>query len=63
MKTYGGVEIWGCKQKFPDWVDNEINNNNKHNNNNNNNNNNNKNTVEKQHKGLWRQNSLEWLTK
>jgi len=45
MKTYGGVEIWGCKQKFPDWVDNEINNNNKHNNNNNNNNNNNKNTV------------------
>jgi hypothetical protein len=35
-------------QKFPDWVDNEINNN-KH--------------FEKQHKGLWRQNSLDWLTK
>jgi hypothetical protein len=22
--------IWGCIQKFPDWVDNEVNNNNKH---------------------------------
>jgi hypothetical protein len=40
----------GCIQKFPDWVDNEINNNNKKH-------------VEKQHKGLWRQNSRDWLTK
>jgi len=22
--------IWGCIQKFPDWLDNKINNNNKH---------------------------------
>jgi hypothetical protein len=38
-----------CIQKFPDWVDNEINNN--------------KTLVEKQHKELWRKNSLDWLTK
>jgi len=24
------VNIWECIQKFPDWVDNEMNNNNKH---------------------------------
>jgi hypothetical protein len=48
--------IRACIQKFPDWVDNELNNNN-------NNNNNNKTLVKKQHKGLWRQNSLDWLTK
>jgi hypothetical protein len=23
-------KVWGCIQKFPDWVDNEISNNNKH---------------------------------
>jgi hypothetical protein len=22
------IDIWGCTQKFPDWVDNEMNNNN-----------------------------------
>jgi hypothetical protein len=43
--------IRGCTQKFPDWIDNEIYAyNNKH-------------SVEKQHKRLWRQNSLDWLTK
>jgi len=40
-----------CIQKFPDWVDNEIYAYNK------------KTLVEKQREGLWRQNSLDWLTK
>jgi hypothetical protein len=41
----------GCIQTFPDWVDNEIKAyNNKH-------------SVEKQYKGLWRQNSLDWFIK
>jgi hypothetical protein len=40
----------GFIQKFRDWVDNEINDDNiKH--------------FKKQHKGLWRQNSLDWLIK
>jgi hypothetical protein len=43
--------IWGYIQKFPDWVDNKMNNNN-----------NNK-LNKKQHQGLWHQNSLDWLTK
>jgi hypothetical protein len=54
MKAYWGsgvqLHVRGYIQKFPDWVDNEINNNNKT-------------LVEKQRKGLWRQNSLYWLTK
>jgi hypothetical protein len=38
-----GLALRGCDQKFPDWIDNEINN-------------------KKQYKGLWWQNSLDWLT-
>jgi hypothetical protein len=38
-----------CNHKFPDWVDNISLQQ--------------QTLVEKQHKGLWRQNSLDWLTK
>jgi hypothetical protein len=45
------TDVDGCIKKFPDWVDNEL-------------------yaylsvlLVENQHKGLWRQNSLDWFTK
>jgi hypothetical protein len=38
------IEIRGCIQKSPDWVDNEIN----------------SKFTEKKHKGLWLQNSLDW---
>jgi hypothetical protein len=41
--------IGGYIQKFPDWVDNEINNN--------------KHWLRSNTKGLWRQNSLDWLKK
>jgi hypothetical protein len=40
-------DIQGYIQKFPDWVNNEINNNNKH-------------SLRSKYKGLWRQNSLDW---
>jgi hypothetical protein len=30
IDNYDTIYIPGCIQKFPDWVDNEINNNNKH---------------------------------
>jgi hypothetical protein len=45
------ADIRGCIQKFPDWVDNEINNND---------NNNNKHSLRSNTKG---QNSRDWLTK
>jgi len=32
---FGGMDIRGCIHKFPDWIDNEMNNNNNNNNNNN----------------------------
>jgi hypothetical protein len=43
------VSYESISKKFPDWVDNEINNS--------------KTLIEKQHKGLWRQNLLDWLIK
>jgi hypothetical protein len=42
--------VWRCIQKFPDGVDDEVNKKQQT-------------LVEKQHKGLWRQNSIDWLTK
>jgi hypothetical protein len=44
-----GMDVQVCIQKFTDWVDNEVTTT--------------KTLNEKQHKGLWRQNSLDWLTK
>jgi hypothetical protein len=43
--------VRGCIQKFPDWVDNE------------NTRLQQKTLIERQHKVLWRQNSLDWVIK